>query len=296
MERTIIGGVVLGVVIVAISYFVYSHVHLSVGLKQKAIATVTFICPNDEKINATFFDGSTTPGTADHPPVPGGHVEVFMNDGRKLSLPQTLSADGARYANKDESFVFWNKGNAVMVDEKGQQQYQCVLVSSDSGGLSQVYVAKDQSFSIRYPAGFTANASYDYTALGPNEDIHGVSFTIPKNMTVGTNLSPDSYISIEQKQTSEDCMANIFLGRGDFIIMNEGDQTYSMATSSDAAVGNRYDETVYTIPGSNPCIAIRYFIHYGAIENYPAGAVHMFDRASLITLFDKIRRTMIIGQ
>lgn len=294
MQKQIIVGVVL-VVIGVLGYVVYSHVHVSVGLKQKAVATVTFNCPNDEKINATFFDGSTTPGTASQPPVPGGHVDLFVSDGRKLSLPQTLSADGACYANADESFVFWNKGNMVMVDEKGRQQYQCVIVSADPGGLSQVYMAKDQSFSIRYPKGFAVNSSYDYTALGPNEDIHGVSFTIPKSMTDGTNLSTDSYISIEQKTTSDDCMADLFLNHADFIIMNEGNQTYSMATSTDAAVGNRYEETVYTIPGSNPCTAIRYFIHYGAIENYPDGAVKMFDRASLLSLFDSIRKTLVIG-
>jgi hypothetical protein len=38
-------------------------------------------------------------------------VELMLSDGRSLSLPQVMSASGARYANKDESFVFWNKGN-----------------------------------------------------------------------------------------------------------------------------------------------------------------------------------------
>jgi len=32
-------------------------------------------------------------------------------------LPQTISASGARYANEDESIVFWNKGNTAFITE-----------------------------------------------------------------------------------------------------------------------------------------------------------------------------------
>jgi len=34
-----------------------------------------------------------------------------------LSLPQVMSGSGARYANKDESFVFWSKGNTAFITE-----------------------------------------------------------------------------------------------------------------------------------------------------------------------------------
>ena len=32
-------------------------------------------------------------------------------------LPQTMSASGARYANADESIVFWNKGNTAFITQ-----------------------------------------------------------------------------------------------------------------------------------------------------------------------------------
>ena len=32
-------------------------------------------------------------------------------------MPQAMSASGARYANKDETFVFWNKGDTAFVTE-----------------------------------------------------------------------------------------------------------------------------------------------------------------------------------
>jgi membrane-bound inhibitor of C-type lysozyme len=42
-------------------------------------------------------------------------------------LPQAPSASGARYANGDESIVFWNKGNTAFIEEGGRTTYQgCV--------------------------------------------------------------------------------------------------------------------------------------------------------------------------
>ncbi len=46
-------------------------------------------------------------------------VAITLSDSRELSLPQAMSASGARYANADESFVFWNKGNTAFIEEDG---------------------------------------------------------------------------------------------------------------------------------------------------------------------------------
>ena len=76
--------------------------------------TAVFECPNDKSIAAVFY--------------PSNHsVNIVLSDGRKLSLPQTISASGARYANSDESFVFWNKGNTAFIEEGNTTTYQdCV--------------------------------------------------------------------------------------------------------------------------------------------------------------------------
>ena len=34
-----------------------------------------------------------------------------------MSVPQAMSGSGARYANADESFVFWNKGDDAFITE-----------------------------------------------------------------------------------------------------------------------------------------------------------------------------------
>jgi membrane-bound inhibitor of C-type lysozyme len=72
------------------------------------ITGVTFICPNHSYISAMFYrDG----------------VKLLLSDGRTETLPHALSADGARYANSDESFVFWNKGNGAFITEQGTTTY-----------------------------------------------------------------------------------------------------------------------------------------------------------------------------
>jgi putative hemolysin len=71
-----------------------------------------FACAMGKSIDATFVDG------------PAGSVRLALSDGRKLTLPQAMSGSGARYANADESVVFWNKGNTAFVEEKGKTTYE----------------------------------------------------------------------------------------------------------------------------------------------------------------------------
>lgn len=144
---------------------------------------------------------------------------------------------------------------------------------------------------------YSVDTAYEYTAGGPGTAIRGVKFTIPTSIAAGTNLSSDSYVSVEHLPAGQKCDAAAFLvdASAKSRVMKEGVLEYSVASSTDAAVGNRYEETVYARAGSSPCIAVRYFIHYGAIENYPEGEVREFDKAALLQEFDQIRRTLAIG-
>jgi membrane-bound inhibitor of C-type lysozyme len=80
-------------------------------------AQVTYICNDGETIEATFYKGQPKPIEPGKPPVPSGRVKIVLSDGRNFDLPQTISADGSRYANSDESFVFWSKGDGALVRE-----------------------------------------------------------------------------------------------------------------------------------------------------------------------------------
>ncbi len=151
-------------------------------------------------------------------------------------------------------------------------------------------------YSIRYPDLYKLDTGYTYDSFGPNKSIKGVKFTIDPKFSYKTNLSADSYISVEQKPGTNVCSANLFLN--DVSVLphkqSEGSMTYSVATVNGAGAGNRYEETVYALPNSNPCIAVRYFIHYGVLENYEPGAVTAYDREGLLSQFDAIRHSLTL--
>jgi membrane-bound inhibitor of C-type lysozyme len=69
---------------------------------ETPVATATLKCQAERTIEAAFYAES---------------VDLKLSDGRTMKLPQTISGSGARYANEDESFVFWNKGDTAFVTE-----------------------------------------------------------------------------------------------------------------------------------------------------------------------------------
>ena len=160
--------------------------------------------------------------------------------------------------------------------------------------LSQLYSNSAKGFSIRYPSDFTVDDTYKYQELGPGKDISGVKFTIPLSMKTGTNLGSDSYVSVEEISKTQTCTASLFLDQGLAHTLTDRNIIYSVASSTGAGAGNRYEETVYATPITNGCLAIRYFIHYGVLENYPLGTVKQFDKQALLNQFDTIRHSLII--
>lgn len=85
------------------------------GEGARTVIKNTFVCSSGARIEAVFDTESN-------------QVDLSLSDGRKLSLAQVLSASGARYANPDESIVFWNKGRTAFLQEGG------VVTQSDCRG------------------------------------------------------------------------------------------------------------------------------------------------------------------
>lgn len=156
------------------------------------------------------------------------------------------------------------------------------------------YTNAAMHFSIILPQGYAIDESYHYQLMGPGKDISGVKFTISPSVATSTNLAADTYMSVEEIPGALTCSAELFLDQATAQVITDGNRKYSVASSTGAGAGNRYEETVYALPDTNPCIAVRYFIHYGVIDNYPPGSVHEFDRTALLANFDTIRRTLSI--
>ncbi|MBN9023451.1 MAG: MliC family protein [Rhizobiales bacterium] len=74
---------------------------------ENPISAVTFDCKDDKNIEATFYPDK---------------VSLVLSDGRTMDLPQTMSGSGIRYANEDETFVFWSKGDTAFVTEGADEK------------------------------------------------------------------------------------------------------------------------------------------------------------------------------
>lgn len=81
-----------------------------------------------EVIRAKFAcDGARTIA-AEFVNAPPTRVRLTLSDGRVLTLPQAISASGARYASPDERVVFWNKGDTAFLEEGGKPTFTGCLV------------------------------------------------------------------------------------------------------------------------------------------------------------------------
>jgi membrane-bound inhibitor of C-type lysozyme len=79
--------------------------------KQSETIKAVFACPQNKAIYAEFDNKENK-------------VNLILSDGRSLTLSRTISGSGARYANSDESFIFWNKGNGAFIEEKEFTTYE----------------------------------------------------------------------------------------------------------------------------------------------------------------------------
>lgn len=76
------------------------------GVETQSL-TLGLLCDDDKSIQATI-----------HIPEDEA-VDLVLSDGRTMTLPHAVSADGARYANADESIVFWTRGETGFITEGG---------------------------------------------------------------------------------------------------------------------------------------------------------------------------------
>jgi len=98
------------------------------------LPAITYTCNSGKTITATFTPPSKAKdqGGVEAVPMPDGSVSLILSDGRALTLPQTVSASGIRFANTEETLIFWSKGNTAFLEEgpRRTQTYQnCVTAS-----------------------------------------------------------------------------------------------------------------------------------------------------------------------
>ena len=117
--------------------------------KTKNLNTVTFECDGGKWITATFDLANDAA------------VRLVLSDGRKLSVPHAISADGARYATADEKFVFWTRGNSAFIQEGGP-------ITFANCALYETYRNDTYGFELKYPKDLVPEAPFKtfYHLLG----------------------------------------------------------------------------------------------------------------------------------
>lgn len=135
---------------------------------------VHFTCEGGSTIRATFY------------PEDDKRVSLTLSDGRMMVLAHGISASGARYVNKDESVVFWNKGDTAFLTELGTTTYALCAIpthetetatttsatttppkkpvvtkpKSVSSSFTRSYANGEYGFSMKFPASVTSQGFF----------------------------------------------------------------------------------------------------------------------------------------
>ena len=96
-----IAALVLFVFVFALGIFLGRKVGVNAALGP-VVADAWFTCDAGKSIHAVFYKHA---------------AHVALSGGPEEFMPQTVSGSGARYANDDESLVFWTKGDTAFVTE-----------------------------------------------------------------------------------------------------------------------------------------------------------------------------------
>lgn len=152
-DKIIALGVICILIVFGVWYTFYGKPAQQISQNDK---TVVFMCDASKSITATFHLPSDT------------NVSLVLSDGRNMDVPHAISASGARYANADESFVFWNKGDTAFVIEGiGSNSTttftNCVLNDTAHAGTDTVlktYTNDQYGFEITYPNTLVATTTF----------------------------------------------------------------------------------------------------------------------------------------
>lgn len=120
MKNSILAIVTLA--IVGFTIWFWSN-KIDVKSEPQFVADAYYVCDAGKQIKAKYYEGEETAVQAGERPLPSGKVDLELDDGRKISLHQTISGSGIRYASSDELFVFWSKGSQAFITEDNKETY-----------------------------------------------------------------------------------------------------------------------------------------------------------------------------
>lgn len=250
-------------------------------------ATANYSCDNNTTIKASYASNSAS---------------VDLSDGRHLVLPQTVSADGARY--QQGAVLLVTKGDQAFLQENGVTTYgNCLAgatVPTDSSqatnGLKS-FTDQGKTFTFSYPQEFTlAGGGIGYTeSWKTNTDgtlgLILATVNVPQSYQPKTNFG-DAKFTVGTSSDPKAVKACLTDTSGNGVIKSAATINgvkYAVFDSTDAGAGNRYQTISYRTVQNSQCYAIEYTIHYAAIENYdPSSGITSFDQQKVHGVLDGI--------
>lgn len=140
MNAKVIGGIIGGILIGVVGYYLVTNVSIGIraegpGTATEEVATTTktqptkvadptpiadvgYACDAQKTVHAVYFSNK---------------VIIELSDGRAMQLPQVSAASGATYSNTNGSVVFSSKGPTAFVEEDGKITYDKCLELDTAG-------------------------------------------------------------------------------------------------------------------------------------------------------------------
>lgn len=214
---TIIGVVLVGSIVALIV-----AMSMTGGADESVTRTgeASYSCADGTTINVQFLADESA---------------IVTLDGTPYELSQVQAASGARYANSDESFVFWEQGGEAVVLVDGEVMYDaCRTADAESEPYTtDPMMGYTVSFDVPVGAEVSANTAGGSTAYrvlyaGPqNEDpalTDGWTVTI-QMLAKNAGTSLEAFVNTERANIPNAANATVngelFFGRNAFVFQHE---------------------------------------------------------------------------
>jgi membrane-bound inhibitor of C-type lysozyme len=227
------------------------------ALSTNVTNTTTYTCDRGNTITANFSEAN---------------VVLTLSDGRSLTLPQVVSADGTQY--KSGTTLFVNKGDEAFLQENGSNNYDNCLAGLNNTVMNgrKTFINQGNNYMFSYPQNFIlSGGGIGYTQnwkMGGDSTMGLLlaKVSIPKEFQPKTNFG-DATFTVGTSSDPQALSTCLGTSKSWILISNV---PFTTVTTSGAGAGNRYDTTSYRAIRNNQCYAIEYTIHYVALANFPS--------------------------
>jgi membrane-bound inhibitor of C-type lysozyme len=285
---TLLGGLILVLVIIAVGRYAYMQRQLAASHPTNVISTASYLCRDGKTIDASYTANSVT---------------LTLSDTRALVLPQVQSGSGIRYEKGNA--VFTSKGNNALLEENGTTTFaDCVANGSpspiDAQGANGMKRFSDAGgiFTFMYPSNvIVSGGDGSYTQSWMNNATSSgmvlAKATLGKSFQPNTNFSEATLMIGTDGDPSAVSTCLTYNSSGGPAqkptVQTINGVTYTVFHSNDAAAGNRYDTTSYRTLRNNQCYVVEYTIHSTALGNYsPDQHISAFNESAVTKVMNDI--------